>query len=106
MTLERRQAFGWVQGAQPYERRMSEKENRTTQPVMSHIDVDQAKSRLEELIDQVARGEEVVITKDDQPVARLSAVAGKPQRQFGSAKGEIWMSEDFDEPLEEFGEYM
>jgi hypothetical protein len=24
----------------------------------------------------------------------------------GSAKGQVWMSDDFDEPLEEFKEYM
>ncbi|MEG4045362.1 DUF2281 domain-containing protein [Microcoleus sp. Pol17_C1] len=30
----------------------------------------------------------------------------KPNRQAGSAKGMVWMSDDFDEPLEEFKEYM
>ena len=73
---------------------------------MSRIDIDQAKSHLEELIEQVTRGEEVVITKSNRPIARLSAIASKRQRQFGSAKGKIWMSEDFDEPLEDFREYM
>ena len=72
---------------------------------MSHIDVDQAKSCLEELIERVARGEEVVITKSNQPVARLSAVTGTRQRPFGSVKGEIWMSDDFDAPLDDFQEY-
>ncbi|MGL5195221.1 MAG: DUF2281 domain-containing protein [Chroococcales cyanobacterium] len=28
------------------------------------------------------------------------------KRQRGSAKGQIWMSPDFDEPLEDFQEYM
>lgn len=73
---------------------------------MSHIDVHQAKSRLEELIEQVARGEEVIITKSNQPVGRLSGVTGKRRRRFGSVKGEIWMSDDFDEPLEDFRAYM
>ena len=73
---------------------------------MTHIDIAQAKSRLEALIEQAARGEEVVITVSDQPVARLSAVEDKPQRQFGSVKGKIWMSKDFDEPLEDFQEYV
>lgn len=76
------------------------------QAPMAYIDVDQAKSRLDELIEQVARGEEVVLTKSNQPVARLSAVTEKRQRQFGSVDGEIWMSEDFDEPLNDFQEYM
>lgn len=73
---------------------------------MSHIDIDQAKGHLEELIEQVTRGEEVVITKSNRPIARLSAIASKRQRQFGSVKGKIWMSEDFDEPLDDFREYM
>jgi len=30
----------------------------------------------------------------------------KSQRPFGVLEGEVWMSEDFDEPLEEFAEYM
>ncbi|MEG5139675.1 MULTISPECIES: DUF2281 domain-containing protein [unclassified Microcoleus] len=30
----------------------------------------------------------------------------KPDRQPGSAKGMVCMSDDFDEPLEEFKEYM
>lgn len=30
----------------------------------------------------------------------------KKMRQAGSAKGQIWMSDDFDEPLECFKDYM
>ena len=29
-----------------------------------------------------------------------------PQPRFGSAKGLVWMSDDFDEPLEDFKDYM
>lgn len=35
-----------------------------------------------------------------------SGVKPKHLRQFGSAKGMIRMTEDFDEPLEDFAEYM
>ncbi len=28
------------------------------------------------------------------------------QRQFGLLKGKMWMSPDFDEPLEDFNDYM
>jgi antitoxin (DNA-binding transcriptional repressor) of toxin-antitoxin stability system len=73
---------------------------------MSHIDVKQAGKCLEELIEQASQGEEVVITKDERPFARLSPAEGKRQRHFGSLKGKIWMSDDFDEPLEDFREYM
>ena len=30
----------------------------------------------------------------------------KPRPTFGSAEGEIWMSDDFDPPLDDFEEYM
>ncbi len=29
-----------------------------------------------------------------------------PERHPGSAKGLVWMSDDFDDPLEDFAEYM
>ena len=87
-------------------RNTSSRSYRASDAIALHIDLEQAKSRLEELIERVAHGEDVVITKSDQPVARLSAIEGKRQRQFGSVKGQIWMSDDFDEPLEDFREYM
>lgn len=73
---------------------------------MTHVDVSQAGTRFDELLAQVLRGEEVVITRDSKPLARLSAVQDKPRRRFGSMEGEVWMSDDFDEPLEDFREYM
>ena len=30
----------------------------------------------------------------------------EPPRELGSAKGKVWMSEDFDDPLDDFKEYM
>ena len=54
--------------------------------------------RLPDLIESVVSGEEIVFTKNDQPVA-------KPRPQFGSAKGLFEMAEDFNEPLEDFDEY-
>ena len=54
------------------------------------------------------RGEEVAITQDNQPVVKLVVIPkqAKPYRQAGSAKEMVGMSDDFDEPLEEFKEYM
>ena len=74
---------------------------------MHQVDLDEAKSHLPDLVEAAIKGEEVVITKDDQPVVKLvPIVLTKPRPQFGSAKGLITMSEDFDEPLEDFDEYM
>ena len=73
---------------------------------MSHIDVDQAKTQFNELVEQAARGEEVIITRGDGAAFKLVPVLkDKPRARFGSAKGEVRMSEDFDEPLGDFDEY-
>jgi prevent-host-death family protein len=74
---------------------------------MSRIELAQAQEHLLELVEQAIEGEEVVITKDNQPLVKLvPALERRRQRQFGSAKGLIEMSEDFDEPLEDFKDYM
>lgn len=75
---------------------------------MPSVDVTEAKRQLDELLERVSRGEEVVITKNNRPLARLTAPVssrGRQQRQFGGVEGEIWMSDDFDEPLDDFAEY-
>lgn len=74
---------------------------------MHDIDVDQAKIRFSELIEQTINGNEVIITKGGQPIVKLIAIT-KPgkKRHFGSAKNYIKISNDFDEPLEDFQEYM
>ncbi|MCK4604615.1 MAG: type II toxin-antitoxin system Phd/YefM family antitoxin [Deltaproteobacteria bacterium] len=74
---------------------------------MQNIDVNQAKQQLHQLIEQAVGGNEVIITKSGQPVVRLVAITKRrDQRQFGSARGLIEMSDDFDEPLEDFRDYM
>lgn len=76
---------------------------------MPQIDVEQAKRDFDRLLERASQGEEVVITKNNQPLARLTPPSSFPKRekrQFGSVEGDIWMSDDFDEPLDDFREYM
>lgn len=72
----------------------------------TYIELDDVAAHLPELVAEVGRGEEVIITKDDRPVAKL---VGYPQpageRPLGTARGLITIAEDFDEPLEDFAEY-
>ncbi|EKD36657.1 MAG: prevent-host-death family protein [uncultured bacterium] len=74
---------------------------------MQTIDVNQAKQRFPELIEQTIGGGEVVITKEGKPVVKLVAMnkPSRKQRRFGSARGLIKMTDDFDAPLEDFKEY-
>ena len=74
---------------------------------MLQVNVHQAKTNLSKLIQKVVDGEEVIIAKGNQPVVKLVLVDNlKPKRQLGTAKGMIKISDDFDEPLEDFKEYM
>ncbi len=62
--------------------------------------------QLSDLIDSVIKGEEVVFTQNNLPIAKLVAVRReKPRPQFGSAKGLFEMAEDFNEPIADFDEY-
>ena len=70
---------------------------------MHTVTLAEAQARLHELIAETQRGEEVIITADEKPVARLAPAAGWPL--FGMLKGKIEMMPGFDEPLEEFREY-
>jgi prevent-host-death family protein len=74
---------------------------------METVTLEEARAHLAGLVDRVAQGgEEIVITRDDRPVAKLVALPGTRARpRFGSAKGLIEISEDFDAPLEDFKEY-
>jgi prevent-host-death family protein len=74
---------------------------------VQHVTLDDAKKHLGDLIEAAVNGDELVITKGDRPVVKLvPAGATNAHPRFGSAKGLITMSEDFDAPLEDFGEYM
>ncbi|HEV7517107.1 MAG TPA: DUF2281 domain-containing protein [Thermoanaerobaculia bacterium] len=75
---------------------------------MHKVDLEQACESLPELIEEALAGGEVLITRDRQPLVRLVAAAPRERkpRTFGSAKGLIKISDDFDEPLEDFRDYM
>ncbi len=71
------------------------------------VSATEAAARLQELVDAAVDGEEVIICIDDRPAIKLVPIESiKPRPKFGSARGLVWMSDDFDEPLEEFREYM
>lgn len=74
---------------------------------MHRVNLEEAKSSLPALIEAALNGEEVIITNGDESSVQLvPRAAEKRKRQFGSAAGLISMAPDFDEPLEDFKEYM
>jgi antitoxin (DNA-binding transcriptional repressor) of toxin-antitoxin stability system len=74
---------------------------------MYEIELEKAKAQLERVIQTALDGEEVVITQNQEAVLKIVPVPrSNGRRKAGSAKGLISMAEDFDEPLEDFKEYM
>ena len=73
------------------------------------ITVEEAQARLKELIGNLAPGEEVLITEDSNPVAKL--VGQKPSRSGlrpppGLGKGMMVIVSDDDDHLKDFEDYM
>ncbi|MFH7030435.1 MAG: type II toxin-antitoxin system Phd/YefM family antitoxin [Heteroscytonema crispum UTEX LB 1556] len=76
---------------------------------MQQITLAEASQHLPELVKAAINGEEIVITKDEKPVVKLIRVSEVKKRhpaKAGSAKGLVTMSDDFDQPLEDFKDYM
>lgn len=73
---------------------------------MHVVDVAQAEARFAELLGRVQAGEEVLLTRADEPVARILLAGASPRRpRFGAAKDLLHVRDDFDEPLEDFAPY-
>jgi prevent-host-death family protein len=66
------------------------------------VTVTEAKTQLSRLIERAGDGEEIVIRRGAKPVAKLVGYDARPvRRRLGDLRGQIWMSDDFDEPDEE-----
>lgn len=69
---------------------------------MTTVNVHEAKTHLSRLLQRAAAGEEIVIARAGVPVARLVAYSPLQEpRKPGALKGQIWIADDFDDPLPE-----
>jgi len=67
---------------------------------MAEVNIHEAKTHLSRLLNRVAAGEEIVISKAGKPIARLVPYERpRTERKPGIDKGRIWIAEDFDAPL-------
>ena len=76
---------------------------------MSTVTLEEAQAHLPELIDQLQPGSEIIITRNDQPVAKLTSQTRTTRRPRtpGTLRGTVlYMAPDFNAPLDEFKEYM
>ena len=59
-----------------------------------------AKTRLSQLVERAARGEEIIIAKAGKPLAKLVPLAARREpRKPGGWEGKMRIADDFDAPL-------
>jgi prevent-host-death family protein len=68
---------------------------------MKEVNVHEAKTHLSRLLNRVASGEEIVISRGGKPIARLVPIGIPVARQLGRDQGVFTVPEDFDQPLPE-----
>lgn len=68
---------------------------------MTTVNVHAAKTNFSRLVDQAAAGEEIIIAKAGQPVAKLAPLTAAPRekRRLGVLAGRAVIPPDFDAPL-------
>ena len=74
---------------------------------MATVTIQEAQANLPDLIHKLTPGDELVITENNQPVAKLVASnPSKPRPLPGRCKGMLTILADDEEHLEHFKEYM
>lgn len=67
---------------------------------MDPINIYEAKTRLSQLVDKAAAGEDVVVSRNGKPLVRITRLEGtKRPIRFGVLKGKVKIAKDFDAPL-------
>lgn len=66
---------------------------------MTTVGVHEAKTNLSKLLRRVAAGEEIIIMRSGQPIAKLMPLTAVPERALGVDAAVYTVPEDFDAPL-------
>jgi prevent-host-death family protein len=75
--------------------------------VVANVTIAEAQARLPELIEQLATGEELVITENARPVAKLVKPASETREPvFGRGRGKVIVVSEDEEHLADFEDYM
>lgn len=67
---------------------------------MEVVNIYEAKTRLSQLVDAAASGQDVVVARNGKPLVRITQLV--PARQpvrFGLLQGQLQVPDDFDQPL-------
>ncbi len=67
---------------------------------MRIVNIHEAKTHLSKVLERVVAGEDIIIAKNGQPIARLVPIGARPRRP-GRLQDKIHIGLDFDDPLPE-----
>ena len=78
------------------------------------IDISESDISVKDLLARLKGDQEIIITESNQTVAKITSfnepivesAPSKKKRKGGQSDSIVWISPDFDEPLEDFKEYM
>lgn len=74
---------------------------------MANVGMHEAKTKLSQLVERAQAGENIVIQRNGEPVARLVPVPKEGNRFasiLGIWEGQVWMADDFDELTDDIAE--
>jgi prevent-host-death family protein len=64
------------------------------------VNIYEAKTRLSQLVDIAASGQDVVVSRNGKPLVRITRLDSPKRRiKFGLLKGKVIIAEDFDAPM-------
>ncbi len=66
---------------------------------METINIYEAKTRLSQLVDKAAGGEDVVVSRNGKPLVRITRLSEPKPVRYGALKGKLKIADDFDAPL-------
>jgi prevent-host-death family protein len=67
---------------------------------MQSVNIYDAKTRLSQLVDRAAAGDDVIISRNGKPLVRITQLQpSKRAIRFGLLKGQFEVPDDFDAPL-------
>lgn len=67
---------------------------------MESVNIYEAKTRLSQLVDKAAAGEDIVVSRNGKPLVRITRLDVPKRRiKFGVLKGKLTVPVDFDAPL-------
>ena len=67
---------------------------------METVNIYDAKTRLSQLVDRAAGGEDVVVSRNGKPLVRITQLIEPKRRiKFGLLRGKLRIAPDFDAPL-------